>query len=110
MKIYIEDLTFKTIIGILDFEREIAQDVIINVEIEYSYRDKDFINYADVATLIKSRVQEAKFLLLEDALLDLSQLLKEKFSLIHKLSLKITKPSILPDCRVSLEDTFHFES
>ncbi len=110
MKIYIEDLTFTTIIGILDFEREIPQDVIINVEIEYSYAEKDFINYADVATLIKSRVQEAKFLLLEDALLDLSQLLKEKFSLINKLSLKITKPSILPDCRVSLEDNFYFES
>jgi len=100
MTIHIEDLKFQCIIGILDFEREKEQDVIINLEIDYIYNN-DFINYADVATLLQNRIKKEQFLLLEEALEDLSSLLKKKFSNIISLNLKITKPSILPNCRVS---------
>ena len=109
MKIFIEDLKFQCIIGILDFERQKEQDVIINLTITYEYIDA-FINYAEVAQLIKSSMKNKKYLLIEDALRDLSQILKEKFSKINTLNLKITKPSILPDCRVSVEDFFKFDS
>ncbi len=109
MKIFIEDLKFQCIIGILDFERQKEQDVIINLTITYEYIDA-FINYAEVAQLIKSSMKNKKYLLIEDALRDLSQILKEKFSKINTLNLKITKPSILPDCRVSVEDFFQFDS
>jgi dihydroneopterin aldolase len=110
MKISIEDLCFDTIIGILDFERHNKQPVVVNLTLEYHYKKEQFVNYADVAQLIKIRTQKQKYHLLEDALLDLSQELKKNFSPINTLCLKITKPSILPDCKVSLEDTFHFES
>ena len=109
MTIYIEDLKFQCIIGILDFERTTQQDVIINVTIDYNYVDK-FINYADVANLIKSLMTEHKFLLLEDALSTLSKKLQKEFNLINSLSIKITKPSILPDCKVSVGDLFIFNS
>jgi 7,8-dihydroneopterin aldolase/epimerase/oxygenase len=109
LKIYIEDLKFQCIIGILEFERETPQDVIVNLELEYLY-DKEFINYADVVQMIKSLMIEHQFLLLEDAILKLSKKLKEKFQQINTLKLKITKPSILPDCIVSLEDTYSFKS
>ena len=109
MKIFIEDLTFQCIIGILGFERKKEQDVIINLVITYEYVD-EFINYAEVAQEIKSSMKNKKYLLIEDALRDLSQILKEKFPKINTLNLKITKPSILPDCRVSVEDFFKFDS
>lgn len=109
MKIYVEDLRFRCIVGILDFERITPQDIIINVEIDYDF-SKEFINYAEVATLIKNLMIERKFLLLEDAITSISQKLKEKFSQINTLKLKITKPSILPDCVVSVEDFFSFKS
>ncbi len=109
MKIHIEDLTFTCIIGILDFERKNTQKVIINVEIEYDF-DDDFINYAEVANLIKKTLINQKFLLIEDALKDLTLQLKNKFSKINTLYLKITKPSILPDCIVSVSNTIHFNS
>ena len=109
MEISIEDLKFQCIIGILDFEREKEQDVIINLVISYEYID-EFINYAEVTELIKSHMKNKKYLLIEDALGDLSQMLKENFSKINTLNLKITKPSILPDCRVSVEDFFTFDS
>ncbi len=109
MKIEIEDLKFQCIIGILDFERITPQDVILNISIEYDYTD-EFINYADVTHFIKSHMKNGKFLLIEDALKSVSQNLGKKFPLINELDLKITKPSILPDCMVSVSDSYTFQS
>jgi len=109
MTIHIEDLEFQTIIGILDFERVTPQNVIINIEIKYHFVD-EFINYADVVNLVKSTVIESKFLLIEDALQELSLRLKKEFFKINELTLKITKPSILPDCKVSVSKTYKFNS
>lgn len=104
MKVYIEDFRFKCIIGILDFERRIPQDVIINLKLVYEFNNTDFINYADVAELIKTTMQESKFELIEDALITLFSLLKEKYPNISSLFIKITKPSILENCTVSVSD------
>jgi len=109
MTIEIEEYRFKTIIGILDFERTTPQDVTLYLRIEYTYKDT-FINYAEVAALLKKRMIEQKFLLIEDALRDLSQNLKKTFSQIEELRLKITKPSILPDCTVSVSENYLFNS
>ncbi|MCD6173695.1 MAG: dihydroneopterin aldolase [Sulfurimonas sp.] len=109
MTIYIEDLKFQCIIGILDFERVTPQDVIINLIIDYHYKDK-FINYAQVRNLLKSLMIENKFLLIEDALNYLSKELKKEFLIINTLNLKITKPSILPDCKVSVANSYSFNS
>ena len=109
MKIHIQDLKFQSIIGILDFERTSPQDVILNVEIEYTFID-DFINYADVVDVLKTTMINKKFLLIEDALKELSLTLKKDFSTIDTLNLKITKPSILPDCTVSVSNNYNFKS
>lgn len=109
MTIHIEELKFQTIIGILDFERLQAQDVVINLQIDYDYSDV-FINYADVCIFLKQTMHSQKFLLIEDALRELKLLLKKEFKQINKLQLKITKPSILPDCKVSVSEITYFNS
>jgi len=109
MKIHIEDLEFKAIIGILDFERKSSQNVIINLTLDYKY-DDDFINYVDIVHCIKTQMQEKKFLLLEDALSEISKTLKNKFHKINSLNIKITKPSIMTDCKVSLSEKYNFDS
>ena len=103
MTIHIEDLSFKCIIGLLDFERHNPQDVIINLELVYEYTD-EFINYADVATLIETNLQEKKYELLETALSELFNLITQKFPLTKQLKIKISKPDILPNCRVSVSN------
>ena len=107
MTVEIEELKFQAILGVLDFERVTPQDIIVNVAVEYNYKDK-FINYADVAEFIKTHMKNEKFMLIEDALLSLSTKLKEKFTLIKTLRLKITKPSILPDAKVSVSNNYTF--
>ncbi|OCL81682.1 dihydroneopterin aldolase [Arcobacter porcinus] len=101
MKISIKKLTFKSIIGILDFERKNKQKVIVNLSFEYDFKDDEFINYAEVSKLIKTKMKKEKYYLLEDAIKELSSLLYEKYN-IRNLKLKISKPDILKDCIVSL--------
>lgn len=103
MKVYIEDFRFTCIVGILDFERVTPQEVIIKLQLEYEYKTR-FINYAELAELLKFTMQEQKFELLEEALLFLFALLKEHYKNISTLFIKITKPSILKDCLVSVSD------
>ena len=107
MIIHIEDLKFQAIIGILDFERDKEQDIIVNLRIEYKY-ENEFINYAEVVELIKSYTQKSQFSLIEDALCSLSTKLKKTFPLIKSINLKITKPSILPDAMVSVSNIYKF--
>jgi len=108
MRILIENLTFDTIIGILDFERTDLQKVQIDCTIDYTYTDADFINYADVARMIETTVQTEKFELIETALEVLAETLKHSFPLIQALSLTIRKPDILPNCTVGVQKNFIF--
>lgn len=109
MTIHIEDLKFQCIIGILDFERVTPQDVIINLTLDYKYQS-EFINYADVVEIIKSDLTLKKYFLIEDAIEQLSTKLKEEFFKIITLHLKITKPSILANCTVSVSNRYNFNS
>lgn len=109
MTIYIEELKFQSIIGILDFERTTPQDVIITATITYKYKNK-FLNYADIVDIIKKDVIESKFLLIEDALHSINKKLRNNFKSIKKIDLKITKPSILADCLVSVGNKYKSNS
>ena len=109
MTIHIEDLKFQCIIGILDFERVTPQDVIINLTCQYNY-ENEFINYANIVDLIKKTMILNKFELIEEAILSLKSEILKEFPLINSHTIKVTKPSILADCRVSVSDTFSTKS
>lgn len=101
MKIKIENLTFNCIIGILPFEREKEQRVIINCSFKYKYENQNFIDYSEIALLIKEIMIKNRFQLIEEALETLNKKLKSKY-LLKKLKISIKKPDILSDCEVSV--------
>lgn len=104
MKVYIENLTFDCIIGILDFERVTAQKVIINLSFEYEFSNKDeFIDYSKVSNDIETIMSEKKFELLEEAILYIEKHLTNSYK-IKNLKIKISKPDIMSNCIVSLEN------
>lgn len=107
MKVSIKELSFKTIIGILPFEREHPQKVVVNVNFEYIYykEDKKFIDYSKVAKVIKKTMKVKQFKLIEDAIIFLEKKLYKKYN-ISALNIQITKPDILPDCTVSVQNDF----
>ena len=108
MTIHIEALTFDVIIGLLDFERDRPQRVIIDIEASYEYKDDQFIDYAEMVTEIKDELKVKRYGLLENALLGLKDLLCTTYPQLRTLVLKISKPDILPECNVSLSKTWNF--
>ncbi len=103
MTIHIEDLKFQCILGILDFERTTLQNIIINLKIDYN-NENNFINYADIVEIIKEIMLKNEFLLIEDAINGLNLKLIKEFNSIKSIDLKITKPSILKGCKVSVSN------
>ncbi len=105
MKVSIKELSFKTIIGILPIERKQTQRVIIDINFEYVFykTNDEFIDYSSVAKTITKIMKKKKFLLIEDAIISLEKKLYKKYN-ISELHIQITKPDILPNCKVSLSN------
>lgn len=108
MRILIENLTFETIIGILENERITPQTVVVDCIIDYTYTENHFINYAQVAHLIETTMQKEQFFLIEEALEYVTLSLKNQFQAIQELSLTIRKPNILANCSVGVQKQFFF--
>jgi len=102
MRIHIDNLSFEAILGILPQERRTPQRIIVDVEIDYDYRDNAFIDYADVCDLIRTHMQTKRFRLIEEALESLHTLLSSRYRAIKTLHIKISKPDILPDATVAV--------
>lgn len=105
MKILIEELEFEAIIGILDFERVSPQRVIVDLKIDYEYKKDEFLDYAKIVELVKDLIQTKKYLLIEEAIEGVFELLESRFSPITFIECKISKPDILKGCRVSIQDS-----
>lgn len=103
MKIEINELTFKCIVGILPFERENKQKVIVNLSFNYQFSNNTFIDYSEISALIEKTMKKEKFELLEEAIIYIEKLLNDKYP-ISNLQLKISKPNILHNCIVSLSN------
>ncbi len=100
MKILIEDLTFKCIIGLLEKERLTPQKVILDVELHV--KDDEFLDYSKLVKILKKTYKKEKFFKLEDSLLHVEKILKKKFIQISYMYIKIIKPDILTKCRVGV--------
>jgi len=102
LTIHIEALTFTAIIGLLDFERIQNQQIQVDAKIHYLYDYNNFINYADVVQTIEKLIIEKKYILLEDALLDIEENLLSIYPQIIEFELKISKPEIINNATVAL--------
>ena len=106
MTIHIESLAFEAIIGLLPHERITKQRVVVDIEIEYSYVEGLFINYAEVASSVETHLVSSEYELLEDALYGLQEMILSHYHTITRLSIKISKPDIMPNCIVALSDSW----
>ncbi|HIP11705.1 MAG TPA: dihydroneopterin aldolase [Arcobacter sp.] len=105
LKVNIEDLTFDCIIGILDFEREKEQKVILDISFEYFFNDNgsNYIDYSEIVFFVEDTMKKEQFKLIEDAILFIRKKLKTKYD-IENLKIKISKPDIMLNCVVSVEE------
>ncbi len=102
MTIEIEALEFTCIIGILPHERTKAQRVILDMRITYDYKEGAFLDYAQIVAQSEALLKEKRFHLIEEALEALQAMLLKQYPVIEHLYIKLSKPDILPHCRVSV--------
>lgn len=100
MIIFIKNLKFDVILGILKEERINTQNIIVDAKIHYVYTKDEIINYSQVAGLIEKTMKIRKYYLVEDALEEIVIILKNAFPKIYKIKLKISKPDIMNNCVV----------
>ena len=103
-KILINELILDLKLGYYEFEKEKAQKVKFNLEIDYkdkkptNDRDlKSIVNYGKIVKLVKKLVKNKHYNFLETLAEDVfDELFKDKR--IDKITLKIEKLEILKDC------------
>ncbi|CAX30186.1 dihydroneopterin aldolase [Helicobacter pylori] len=109
--VHIHNLVFETILGILEFERLKPQKISVNLDLFYTQLpNKTYLDYMEIQELIQKMMQEKQYLLIEDALKDLSHVLKTRYSGISELHLKISKLEISPNSQVGASVKICYES
>ncbi|WP_208377796.1 FolB domain-containing protein [Helicobacter pylori] len=109
--VHIHNLVFETILGILEFERLKPQKIGVNVDLFYTeLPNKAYLDYMEIQEIIQNTMREKQYLLIEDALKDLSQILKTRYSEISELFLKISKLEISPNSQVGASVKIYYEN
>lgn len=109
--VHIHNLVFETILGILEFERLKPQKISVDLDLFYTQLpNKAYLDYMEIQELIQNTMQEKQYLLIEDALKDLSHALKTRYNKISELYLKISKLEISPNSQVGASVKIRYES
>lgn len=109
--VHIHNLVFETILGILEFERLKPQKISVNVDLFYTeLPNKAYLDYMEIQEIIQNTMREKQYLLIEDALKDLSHVLKTRYKEITELYLKISKLEISPNSQVGASVKIYYEN
>ncbi|MGL2855266.1 FolB domain-containing protein [Helicobacter pylori] len=109
--VHIHNLVFETILGILEFERLKPQKISVDLDLFYTeLPNKAYLDYMEIQEIIQNTMREKQYLLIEDALKDLSQILKTRYSEISELFLKISKLEISPNSQVGASVKIRYEN
>ncbi|PUD31282.1 dihydroneopterin aldolase [Helicobacter pylori] len=109
--VHVHNLVFETILGILEFERLKPQKISVDLDLFYTeLPNKAYLDYMEIQEIIQNTMREKQYLLIEDALKDLSHALKTRYSAISELYLKISKLEISPNSQVGASVKIRYEN
>ena len=97
-RVFIENLTVETIIGIFDWEREIRQAVSLDLEMDYDIRRAaesddiaDTLDYKAVSKRLIHFIEHIQYQLVETLAEKCAAIVLDEFP-VRRLSLKLSKP------------------
>ncbi len=109
--VHVHNLVFETILGILEFERLKPQKISVDLDLFYTQLpSKAYLDYMEIQEIIQNTMREKQYLLIEDALKDLSHALKTRYKEISELFLKISKLEISPNSQVGASVKICYEN
>jgi len=104
-KIFIHALKSEAIIGIFDWERQVRQTVLVDIEISTDVRKaaltdsiEDTLNYKRVAKRVLAFVEESKFHLVETLAEHIAMLILEEFG-VARVGITLSKPGAVRNSR-----------
>jgi dihydroneopterin aldolase len=103
-KIIIRGLKTPTIIGLLDWEREVRQDLLLDLDLMMDTQPAGTtdevhktVDYAAVSQLLISECEKSSFRLIEALAAHLTDVIFSNFGLVDALKLIIKKPGAVPE-------------
>jgi dihydroneopterin aldolase len=103
--VYIRDLVFDAILGVLPEERTTPQPVCINLEVSVDTRRaaascdlKDTLDYARLAAEVRALCIDAQCLLVETLAEKIASLTLQQAH-VHAVTVDVMKPAALADCQ-----------
>ncbi|MGL2643746.1 FolB domain-containing protein [Helicobacter pylori] len=109
--VHVYNFVFETILGILEFERLKPQKISVDLDLFYTQLpNKSYLDYMEIQEIIQNTMREKQYFLIEDALKDLSHVLKTRYKEITELYLKISKLEISPNSQVGASVKIYYEN
>ena len=103
--VFIRELRADTIIGVYDWEREVRQTVVLDLEmagnnVRAADSDDviDALNYAEVSSRVLSFIENSQFQLIETMAEQVAAIILEEFG-VPWLRLRLCKPGAVPQAR-----------
>ena len=97
-RVFIENLTVETVIGIFDWEREVRQAVSLDLEMEFDIRKAatsdaiaDTLDYKAVSKRLIHFIEQSEFQLVEALAETCAAIVLDEFP-VNRLKLKLSKP------------------
>ncbi len=97
-KVFIEQLEVITTIGVYDWEQQIKQKLVLDIEMAHDNHPagksddvKDALDYSQVSELIIQHIENGRFLLVERVAEEIAELIMSKFS-VPWIKIRLSKP------------------
>lgn len=103
--VFIRELEIKTVIGVFDWEREIKQTVVLDLEMGWDIRQaaetdalEHALDYSAVSQRLIAFVEASEFQLIETMAQQCAEIVRHEFS-VPWLRLSVGKPGAVPEAR-----------
>lgn len=104
-KVFIEQLEVITTIGAYDWEQDIKQKLVLDIEMAHDNRVAgksddvaDALDYAQVSAAVLNHIGNGRFLLVERVAEEVAQLIMSQFS-VPWIKIRLTKPGAVPQAK-----------
>ncbi|AUL94539.1 bifunctional dihydroneopterin aldolase/7,8-dihydroneopterin epimerase [Vibrio vulnificus] len=104
-KVFIEQLEVITTIGVYDWEQQIKQKLVLDIEIAHDNRPAgksddvaDALDYAQVSEAVLNHIESGRFLLVERVAEEVAELIMTQFS-VPWIRIRLAKPGAVPQAR-----------
>ncbi|POC30129.1 bifunctional dihydroneopterin aldolase/7,8-dihydroneopterin epimerase [Vibrio vulnificus] len=104
-KVFIEQLEVITTIGVYDWEQQIKQKLVLDIEMAHDNRPAgksddmaDALDYAQVSEAVLNHIESGRFLLVERVAEEVAELIMTQFS-VPWIRIRLAKPGAVPQAR-----------